>query len=210
MRRSLGSDEGQGAKVQPSTLLVSSGLRFCEAIGLQPSDFDFEAGIPEVARSVVKVSRQHHPQGKTFLVRDYTKNGQTRRLKLDRAGTWLPELAVELAGCDGLIVSAVSYDDMAGYELEATLVSAPHHDPIVIGRSRTGDHCQVTLERWLPIDGEPGFEDAVNEIRAILAASARPIRPGLPTRRWSRRLAVIGDVRRVPLRRIGRNPALQA
>ena len=68
-----------------STLLVSSGLRFCEAIGLQPADFDFEAGILEVARSVVKVSRQHHPQGKTFLVRDYTKNGQTRRLKLDRA-----------------------------------------------------------------------------------------------------------------------------
>jgi integrase len=68
-----------------STLLVSSGLRFCEAIGLQPSDFDFEAGVLEVARSVVKVSRQHHPHGKTFLVRDYTKNGQTRRLKLDRA-----------------------------------------------------------------------------------------------------------------------------
>jgi integrase len=64
---------------------VSSGIRFCEAIGLQPADFDFEAGILEVARSVVKVSRQNHPQGKTFLVRDYTKNGQTRRLKLDRA-----------------------------------------------------------------------------------------------------------------------------
>ena len=68
-----------------STLLVSSGMRFCEAIGLEPADFDFEAGILEVARSVVKVSRQHHPQGKTFLVRDYTKNGQTRRLKLDGA-----------------------------------------------------------------------------------------------------------------------------
>jgi integrase len=67
-----------------STLLVSSGMRFCEAIGLKPNDFDFEAGILEVARSVVKVSRQNHPQGKTFLVRDYTKNGQTRRLKLDR------------------------------------------------------------------------------------------------------------------------------
>src|SRR2546421_607173 len=39
---------------------------------------------------------------------------------------------------------------------------------------RTGDHCQVTLERWLPIDGEPGIENAVNAIRAILAASARP------------------------------------
>jgi hypothetical protein len=90
------------------------------------------------------------------------------------AGTWLRELAVKLAGCDRLIVSAVSYDDMAGYELEATLVNAPHHGPIVIGRSRTGDHCQVTLERWLPIDGEPGIEDAVNAIRAILAASGRP------------------------------------
>ena len=33
--------------------------------------------------------------------------------------------------------------------------------------------CQITLERWLPIDGEPGIEDAVNAIRAILAASAR-------------------------------------
>ena len=90
------------------------------------------------------------------------------------AGTWLRELAVKLASCDGLIVSAVSYDDMAGYELEATLVNAPHHDPIVIGRSRTGDHCQVTLERWLPIDGEPGIEDAVNAIHAVLAASACP------------------------------------
>jgi hypothetical protein len=38
-----------------------------------------------VARSVVKVSRQHHPQGTTILVREDTKNGQTRRLKLDGA-----------------------------------------------------------------------------------------------------------------------------
>jgi hypothetical protein len=30
------------------------------------------------------VSREHHPQGETFLVREYTKNGETRRIKLDR------------------------------------------------------------------------------------------------------------------------------
>jgi hypothetical protein len=54
-----------------------------------------------------------------------------------------------------------------------TLVSAPHHDPIVIGRSRAGNHCQITLERWLPISDGPGIENAVNTIRAILAASAR-------------------------------------
>ena len=29
-------------------------------------------------------------------------------------------------------------------------------DPIVIGHSGPGDHCQITLERWLPIDDEPG------------------------------------------------------
>lgn len=90
------------------------------------------------------------------------------------AGTWLRELAVRLAACDGITVSAVSYDDTAGYELEVTLVSAPHHHPIVIGRSRTGDQCQITLERWLPIDGEPGIEGAVKTIHAILAASACP------------------------------------
>ena len=89
------------------------------------------------------------------------------------AGTWLRELAVKLAACDGLAVSAVSYDDMAGYELEVTLVSAPHHDPVVIGHSRVGDQCQITLERWLPIDSEPGVENAVDTIHAILAACPR-------------------------------------
>ena len=95
------------------------------------------------------------------------------------AGTWLRELAVKLTACDGLTVSVVSYDDTAGYELEVTLVSAPRHDPIVIGRSRTGDHCQITLERWLRIDGEPGAENAVNIIHAILAASADPDPAGI-------------------------------
>jgi len=43
----------------------------------------------------------------------------------------------------------------------------------VIDRSQPGDHCQMTLERWLPIDDGPGAEDAVTTIHAILAASAR-------------------------------------
>jgi len=103
---------------------------------------------------------------------EHVARGQDHREYL--AGTWLRELAVNLAARDALTVSAVSYDDMAGYELEVTLVSAPHHDPVVIGRSQTGEHCHITLERWLPIDGEPGIEDAVNTIHAILAASARP------------------------------------
>jgi len=50
---------------------------------------------------------------------------------------------------------------------------APHHDPVVIDRSQSGDHCQMTLERWLRIGDEPGVEEAVTAIHAILAASAR-------------------------------------
>jgi integrase len=61
-----------------STLLVSSGIRFCEAIGLRPADFDFEAAILEVARSVVKVSRQHRAfalEGHVALVREPIEPG---------------------------------------------------------------------------------------------------------------------------------------
>ena len=89
------------------------------------------------------------------------------------AGTWFRELAVKLAARDGLTVSAVTSDDAAVYELEVTLASAPHHDAIVIDRSQPGDHCQLTLERWLPISDEPGIEDAVTTVHAILAAAAR-------------------------------------
>lgn len=66
-----------------STLLVSSGLRFCEATSLRPMDLNFDTRILEVSRSIVKVSRKHHPQGKTFLVREYTKNDDWRTIKLD-------------------------------------------------------------------------------------------------------------------------------
>jgi hypothetical protein len=89
------------------------------------------------------------------------------------AGTRFRELAVKLATCDGLTVSAVTSDDAAVYELEVTLASAPHHDAIVIDRSQPGDHCQITLEQWLPISNEPALEEALNTIHAILTASVR-------------------------------------
>jgi hypothetical protein len=88
------------------------------------------------------------------------------------AGTRFRELAVKLAARDGLAVYLVTGDDAAVYELEVTLASAPQDDAIVIDRSQPGDHCQMTLERWLAIGGEPAIEHAVDTIHAILAASA--------------------------------------
>lgn len=89
------------------------------------------------------------------------------------SGTRFRELAVKLATRDSLAVSAVTSEDRTVYELEVTLASVPHRDAIVIDRSEPGDHCQMTLERWLPISDEPGLEDAVDTIYAILASSAR-------------------------------------
>jgi hypothetical protein len=86
-------------------------------------------------------------------------------------GTRFRELAVKLAARHGLTVSAVTSDDGTVYELEVTLQNAPHREAIVIDRSQPGDHCQMTLERWLPISDKPCVEDAVNAISAILAAS---------------------------------------
>jgi integrase len=63
---------------------VSGGIRFCEAIGLQAADFDFEAAILEVARSVVKVSRQHHPRARRSWyvhVLDETGESAARRFE---------------------------------------------------------------------------------------------------------------------------------
>jgi len=85
-------------------------------------------------------------------------------------GTRFRELAVKLAARQDLAVSAVTSDDGAVYELEVTLDSAPHREAIVIDRSQPDDHCQMTLERWLPISDEPRVQDAVNAISAILAA----------------------------------------
>ncbi len=48
--------------------------------------------------------------------------------------------------------------------------------PVTVRHEQSANVAFMTggaLERWLPIDGEPVIEDAVNGIRAILAASAR-------------------------------------
>lgn len=90
------------------------------------------------------------------------------------AGTWFRELAVKLAARDDLIVSAIGYDGIPVRELEVALVGVPGADPIVIDRDELGSHCQITLERWLPISGDPAAEGAVAVIHAILAAGTRP------------------------------------
>ena len=74
---------------QPAKVLarlgVSSGARLCELISFIPEDFDFDADMLAVRRSTVEVTAKYHPTGDRFLTREYTKNGEHRRFKVDHA-----------------------------------------------------------------------------------------------------------------------------
>jgi integrase len=74
---------------QPAKVLarlgVSSGARLCELISFIPADFDFAADMLAVRRSTVEVTGKYHPTGDRFLTREYTKNGEHRRFKVDHA-----------------------------------------------------------------------------------------------------------------------------
>jgi integrase len=64
--------------------IISTGVRFCEAISFQEGDLDYDTGMLTVCRSTVEVSRQFHPTGGRFYTRPYTKNGEHRRFKIGR------------------------------------------------------------------------------------------------------------------------------
>ncbi|WP_067484307.1 tyrosine-type recombinase/integrase [Actinomadura hibisca] len=64
--------------------IISTGVRFCEAISFEEGDLDYETCMLTVCRSTVEVARQFHPTGGRFVTRPYTKNGEHRRFKLGR------------------------------------------------------------------------------------------------------------------------------
>jgi integrase len=61
---------------------IESGLRWGELTELRPRDLDFTTGVLTVSRVVVELSPRFHPQGGRFLVKDYPKDQEHRRLKL--------------------------------------------------------------------------------------------------------------------------------
>ncbi|MCW2938537.1 MAG: hypothetical protein JWN00_1522, partial [Actinomycetia bacterium] len=58
--------------------IISTGVRFCEAISFR----DYDSGMLAVCRSTVEVAKQFHPTGGRFWTRPYTKNGEHRRFKI--------------------------------------------------------------------------------------------------------------------------------
>ena len=61
---------------------IESGLRWGELTELRVRDLDLVTRILTVSRAVVEVPAEEHPSGGRFLVKDYPKDKEYRRLKL--------------------------------------------------------------------------------------------------------------------------------
>jgi integrase len=63
---------------------IETGLRWGELTELRVKDLDTASRILTVCRAVVEVNPQFHPTGGRFLVKEYPKDKEFRRLKLTR------------------------------------------------------------------------------------------------------------------------------
>jgi integrase len=61
---------------------IESGLRWGELTELRVKDLDFETGTVTISRAVVELKSRSRPDGKRFVVKDYPKDADWRRLKL--------------------------------------------------------------------------------------------------------------------------------
>ena len=61
---------------------IESGMRWGELAELRPKDMNLRTGLVTVSRKVVEVNPKFHPDGGRFIVQEYPKDKETRRLKL--------------------------------------------------------------------------------------------------------------------------------
>jgi len=61
---------------------IESGLRWGELTELRVKDLSVTFGILTISRAVVEVSSKFHPNGERFLIKDYPKDREYRRLSL--------------------------------------------------------------------------------------------------------------------------------
>jgi integrase len=107
---------------------IETGLRWGELTELRMRDFDLAARMLTVSRAVVEVNSKFHPSGDRFLVKEYPKDGEYRRLKLtSRIAGKLKAHADAQGLADDSLVFAMQ-------EAAPTLVVLP--DPDTLGRTQ--------------------------------------------------------------------------
>jgi integrase len=70
---------------------IETGLRWGELTELRVRDLSLPTRMLTVSRKVIEVNRSFHPNGKRFLVKNYPKDKEYRRLKLS------PQIAAKLS-----------------------------------------------------------------------------------------------------------------
>jgi integrase len=63
---------------------VETGLRWGELVELRVHDLDLHNGLLAVSRTVIEIPAKFHPTGDRFLIKNYPKDKQPRRLGLSR------------------------------------------------------------------------------------------------------------------------------
>ena len=87
---------------------IETGLRWGELTELRVRDIEFPTRMLTVSRAVVEVNAKFHPAGGRFLVKEYPKDGECRRLKLTSQMTGkLRAYARERGLSDGDLVFAM-------------------------------------------------------------------------------------------------------
>jgi integrase len=61
---------------------IETGLRWGELTELRPTDFDAPTRTLTISRAVVQVDPKFHPKGERFLVKEYPKDKEWRRVKV--------------------------------------------------------------------------------------------------------------------------------
>lgn len=61
---------------------IETGLRWGELTELRPADFDAATRTLTISRAVVQVDPKFHPAGRRFLVKEYPKDKEWRRVKI--------------------------------------------------------------------------------------------------------------------------------
>lgn len=110
---------------------IESGLRWGELTELRVHDLEFSSRMLTVSRAVVEVHPQFHPDGGRFLVKEYPKDREYRRLKLSAQITakLKAHVAEHNLGRDDLLFHAPAAEGPQTHEVQA----AP--DPDSLGRT---------------------------------------------------------------------------
>jgi integrase len=115
---------------------IESGLRWGELTELRVRDLDLVTRILTVSRAVVEVPPEEHPSGGRFLVKDYPKDKEYRRLKLSAQITAKIVVHIQARGLgpDDLLFSYQAPDRPAARRGLGVIETAGLTDPDASGR----------------------------------------------------------------------------